>query len=60
MLEICYFIAVRGQAEAAGGWPGAQGARGGLQVCEEVQCVQHQQPVDQPARHPARAGGEHS
>ena len=42
---------LRGQDQASRGCTGSQGARGGLQVGEEVQRVQHQQLVDQYARH---------
>ena len=41
---------VRGEAAAAGGGAGAEEAHRGLQVDQEVQRVQHQQPVDQTPR----------
>ena len=42
---------VRGEAAAAGGGAGAEEAHRGLQVDQEVQRVQHQQPLDQTPRY---------
>ncbi|CAF89825.1 unnamed protein product [Tetraodon nigroviridis] len=47
---------VRGPPEAAGDRSGPEGPRGRVQVRQQVQDLQHQQPVDLAARHQEAAG----
>ncbi len=53
-----YSDPVRGSPEAAGDRAGTKGPRGRVQVCHQVQDLQHQQPVDLSARHQEAAREE--